>query len=264
MAAKSGFRPGRYDSRDYIFSARSISAKAASASRCIIEHDVPVIDQGRAVPCCVSISVTTCLEALDQNAGTPLSFMYNYYCARTYNDRLSALDIREGLDAAASYGICTKNLHNATIDRAGATVKPSQAADNDALRRRIAYDPASSSWAYEHFQNNNRVDDWRNSIQQGSPVIMGFELTDAYNNIPKTNNTHGLPVNSVSFDGHAVTIMGYDNEHDNGQIGAGAFFVRDSRGSGFADSGYWWLPYELVETHLVVDSWTVLSLTETN
>lgn len=264
MTIKSGFRPGRYDSRDYIYSARQSPESMANVDRVIIEHDVPVIDQGNIVPCCVSVAVTTCLEVLDQNAGTPLSFMYNYYWARANRNRLSTLDIRQSLDAAGSYGICSKILHDMQLDRGGATIKPSQAADSEAITRRISFNPVISNWAYEHFENNNRIAGWRNAIQQKYPVIIGLYLTDAYENIPKTNYTHILPMNGPASDGHAVTVMGYDDVHDNGALDSGAFFVRDSRGDGFADKGYWWLPYVLVETHLIVDSWTVLGLTETN
>lgn len=231
MSTKSGFRLGRYDSRDYIYLARKSPENSAAAGRIIIEHDVPVVDQGNIVPCCVSVAVTTCLEVLDQNEDIPLSFMYNYYWARTSRRSLGVLDIRQGLDAAASYGICIKAFHDVQLDREGATTKPNQAAYKEAMKRRIAFDPAISSWSYEHFTNSNRIIGWRNAIQQGAPVIIGFDLTDAYKNIPYNGNTHILPVNDVAFDGHAVTVMGYDDGYDNGSLGSGAFFVRDSRGS---------------------------------
>nr|VFJ95519.1 MAG: hypothetical protein BECKLFY1418A_GA0070994_10514 [Candidatus Kentron sp. LFY] len=190
--------------------------------------------------------------------------MYNYYWARTSKNHLGLLNIRQGLDAAASYGICTKVLYDVQLNREGAATRPNRSARREAEKRKIAFDTVISSWAYEHFNNRNRINEWRNAIQQGAPVIMGFDLTNTYQNIPNTNNTHALPVNDAAFDGHAVTVVGYDDSHDCGSLGAGAFFVRDSRGTGFADRGYWWLPYELVETHLVVDSWTVLRLSEPN
>ena len=255
---------GLYDSRDYIYSSGRIPDSKTGAELVTIDHDVPVIDQGRIVPCCVSIAVTTCLEVLDINARTPLSFMYNFYWARSSQSTLSSLDIRQGLNAAATYGICVKALHDVSLDRAGAIIKPSYAADVDAMKRRIAFDPAIQNWEYEHFEIANRVACWRNAIQQGAPVIMGFDVTSAYKNIINTNNTHTVPVNDVASDKHAVTVMGYNDGHQNGSIADGAFLIRDSRGAGFADKGYWWLPYELVETHLVADSWTVIKLNENN
>lgn len=263
MPTRSGFRPGRYDSRDHIYSIRTSPASIAKADQVIIRHDIPVIDQGTIVPCCVSVAVTTCLEVLDKDAQSALSFMYNYYRARQNPGSLGVLEIRQGLAAAASYGICIKTLHDVSLDRAGAITRPIPKADEEAKTRMIAFDSVVLTWAYERFENNNRIDGWRNAIRHGAPVIMGFDLTSAYKNIPHTENTHTRPENDVGTDGHAVTVMGYDNDHDNGSLGRGAFFIRDSRGDGFADKGYWWLPYDLVETHLIVDSWTVLSLTET-
>lgn len=264
MPTRSGFRPGRYDSRDHIYSIRTSAASIAKAEHVIIEHDVPIIDQGKIVPCCVSVAVTTCLEVLDKDAQIPLSFMYNYYRARLNPSSLGVLEIRQGLAAAASYGICIKKLHDVRLDRIGAITRPSPKADDEAKTRMIAFDPVVLTWAYEHFENNNRIDGWRNAIKQGAPVIMGFDLTRAYHNIPNTGNIHTRPENDVGTDGHAVTVMGYDDNHDNASFGCGAFFIRDSRGDGFADKGYWWLPYDLVETHLVVESWTVLRLTQNN
>jgi hypothetical protein len=264
MPIKSGFRPGRYDSRDYIYSIRTSHESIADSNRLIIDHDVPVIDQGKIIPCCVSIAVSTCIEVLDSIALTPLSFMFNYFWARTNQNSLSSLDIRQSLNAAGTYGICVRSLHDVPLDRVGASTKPSQAAEQEAIMRRIAFDPAISNWAYEHFDNRDRVSGWRNAIQYGAPVIMGFEVTSAYKNISNTGDTHFLPINDVASDGHAVTVMGYDDNHDNGSLGQGAFNIRDSRGIGFADKGYWWMPYQLVETHLVVDSWAVIKLNETN
>lgn len=139
MPTKSGFRPGRYDSRDYIYSARWSPGNVTNARRIIIKHDVPVIDQGNIVPCCVSVAVTTCLEVLDQDVNTPLSFMYNYYWARTSKNHLGLLNIRQGFDVAASYGICTKVLYDVQLNREGAATRPNRSARREAEKRKIAF-----------------------------------------------------------------------------------------------------------------------------
>ena len=199
---------------------------------------------------------------LDKNGATPLSFMYNYHLARPGSSRLSTLEIRDGLTAAALYGICTKALHDVELNREGANTTPSQAADDEAITRRIGPSLSASDWAYEHFESDNRIAHWRNAIQIGVPVIMGFYLTESYHNISINNNTHARPLNEVGSDGHAVTVMGYNDKHDNGALSPGAFYVRDSRGDDFGDKGYWWLPYELVKAHMIVDSWTVIDVTQ--
>lgn len=256
MKFNSGFKQGFYDGRDHLFTTRNVSEYL---SKVVIPHDIPVIDQGNVVPCCVSISVTTCLEVMDKQPNTSLSFMYNYYWARTSPNNLGKLDIRQGLDAAAEYGICAANLHHVPLNKDGAMVRPSQIAINDGNKRKIAFNPVISSWEYQHFNNTNRVNSWKNAIQSGMPIIMGFFITEAYENIPFAQNIHSKPI-GLSTDGHAVTVMGYDDMHENNMPELGAFYIRDSRGNGFADQGYWWLPYSLVDTHLVVDSWTVLRL----
>lgn len=255
-----GLRLGGYDSRDFLYHQRTPSDLVSGSSRVIISHDIPVVNQGAIVPCCVSVCVSTCLEVMDSSEGVALSFMYNYYRARNYLDRLSSIDIRTGLDAAAAWGICRRDLHNVALDRNGALSVPSADADADADTRKIGYDPGAQSSAYERFGNGNRTDDWKNALRNGAPVIVGLFITDAYSSIQYTSNIHMSPSNSTSETGHAVTIMGFDDNKECNNLQNGAFFVRDSQGGGFAEKGYWWMPYDLVDSHFIFDSWTVHAL----
>lgn len=265
MIIKPGLRSPRYDSRDYIYHKRIPPEDRKDLSQITIEHDVPIIDQGKDVPCCVSIAVTTCMEVLDKTLEQPLSFMYNYYRARNKHNRLNRLEIRQALDAASEFGICTKSLHNVSLDKEGASKPPSKKADSNALKRSIAISPYST-WSYEHFENSDRVDLWRNAIQIGIPVIMGFSMTKSYDEIPHRNNTHIRPKDEKETGGHAVTVMGYDDnynnhEHDESLSKPGAFLIRDSVGNIYpGNNGCWWLPYELVKSHLVTDSWAIISV----
>lgn len=267
---KPGLRSPRYDSRSFIYSERVPPDERLVSPQITIEHDVPIINQGKIVPCCVSIAVTTCLEVLDSNQGQKLSFMYNYYQARDKKDRLSGLGILQGLNAAARYGICTRELHDVSLDRDGANKIPDDAADEDARNRKITLGP-HLRWSYEQFEDSNRVKLWRNALQCGIPVIMGFFVTNAYKKIPETGNTHIRPEREQASDGHAVTVMGYNDLHNN-QINdpslteTGAFLIRDSVGNEFPDNnGCWWLPYELAKfssasSSLVNESWAVIDV----
>lgn len=269
---KPGLRSPRYDSRNFIYSERPPPDGRLDSPQITIEHDVSIIDQGKIVPCCVSIAVTTCLEVLDSNKGQPLSFMYNYYQARNKKDRLSRLEILEGLNAAARFGICTRELHDVSLDRDGASKIPDVAADSDAKNRKITLSPYLR-WSYEQFEHSNRFKHWRNALQCGIPIIMGFFLTNAYKKIPETGNTHIRPVEEQGSDGHAVTVMGYNDLHNNQIIDPslkemGAFLIRDSVGDIFANRGYWWLPYELARfssaSSLINDSWAVIDVSQSN
>ena len=256
MALRSGYRLGRNDTRDFIFSTDTALIPAIGTSF-QIQHDVSVVNQGLTVPCCVSVAVTTCLEVLDHELpGTRLSFMYNYYWARRDRRYLSELDIRQGMNAAITHGICRITFHNVPLNKEGALIRPNTEAIADGKTRCIKFNNHWLRWAYERFNNSGRVDAWRFALASGFPVVLGFDLTSAYDNIPDTNNTHAFPENEAAYGGHAVVAMGYDDQWQNG-----AFYIRDSRGSQFGDNGYWWLPYELAESHLIIDSWTVHEVT---
>jgi len=276
MIIKPGLRSPRYDSRNFIYRERTPPDDTRDQAQITIEHDVLIIDQGKIVPCCVSIAVTTCLEVLDKSLKQPLSFMYNYYQARDMKDRLSRLEILQGLKAAAKYGICTKELHDVSLDREKAKLRPNDDADRDAATRKITkiptkLTPTRLTWAYEKFHDGNRrVELWRNAIQIGIPIIMGFFLTNTYEEIRNNGCTHIRPENEQGSDGHAVTVMGYDDdynnqEHDGSLKKPGAFLIRDSVGDIFPNNnGCWWLPYELAESDLITESWAVISVTHSN
>ena len=57
--------------------------------------------------------------------------------------------------------------------------------------------------------------------------------------------------------GHAMEIIGYDDDHPNLDGSKGAFEVRNSWDSGWGDKGYGWLPYGYLFNGLLKDAWTV-------
>ncbi len=222
-----------------------------------------VRDQGPEVPCCVSASIVGAMEVLDalRRDVVTLSMLYHYYRARPRASRLSALAFRAGLKAALR-GVCTADLHpdriNGTegpIARQDALRKPDSDADADARGRRIAesdlyYDPA-----FVRLDDSARVDQWRSCIHNNYPVLVGFDLSDSYQRM-RNGESDRLERGQIvgAQHGHAVILTGYND-------GEKAFRVKDCQGPTFGDSGYWWMPYELAETQMVVESWVIGEIT---
>lgn len=258
MAFKLGLKAAQYHPKDHPADLSMLDSSNIR-SDFTIDIDVPVVDQKNTVPCCVSIAVTTCLEVLDLHPSTPLSFLFNYYFARPDSSKLVPIEIRDGLIAAAKYGVCQKSLFNPGLSNYGATIEPPENAIDEARSRKIQ--KGKLRWAYKHFLENY-VAEWKAYIADGYPVILGFQTTDDYHGINKFDPIHPIPTSrSNSSNGHAVVIVGYDDDKNCGSGGIGAFKIRDSRGNSFAKDGHWWLPYTLAESHIIMDSWTVTELT---
>src|SRR5262249_32204092 len=152
--------------------------------------------------------------------------------------------------AAASYGVAPLALHDPPFTAEGAALRPSDNAFGRAHDFAIAYNTATRSWEYRRLDDSRRIRAWRDALQDGLPIAFGFWLTDAYWKIPAAENTHPAVDDLTSEVQHAAVVVGIDDARE-------AFFVKDSQGTTFADGGYWWLPYRLVESRVVLEAWTI-------
>jgi len=247
---KRGWKPSPFDARDFSLAA---APAAVGPGDFRLRDEFPPKDQGDSVPCCVSAAVTAAMELLDQ-AKPPaeaLSMLFHYYTARADPRSLGGLSVREGLDAAVTTGICTAALHNPPMSREGALLRPSDAAFDNAKRHRlVGFDPVLRTFRYYRLADVGRVDAWRSTLRSGMPLVVGFWLTAPYAALTAANPVHGAVDGESSSDGHAVAVCGFDDART-------AMLVKDSRGDKFADRGWWWLPYDLVDLPLVQEAWAI-------
>jgi hypothetical protein len=243
----SGWTPSPYDGRDIHYAALD----AALPPRATLRHPFTVRNQGD-VPCCVSVVVATCMEILDAQRGRTieLSPLFHYWTARSNPLELRVLDPRTALQAASTTGICRRDLHDPPFDAEGAARPPSDAARADADRQRLAgYDASSMKMQYSVVAGP-KVAACKAAIARGVPVMLAFWVTSAYRVLSAMKPTHGAPPRERSDDGHAVTLIGYDDARS-------TFLVKDSRGASFAKNGHWQLPYSVMESPLVHEAWVL-------
>lgn len=128
------------------------------------------------------------------------------------------------------------------------------AANTKAIRY-MRLDPATATRAQV-------LDNIRGAVAKGYAVMFGFSVytsLSASPDIPYPSPTDRLE------GGHAVLIVGYDDNHQNvgsasGGNGKGALLIRNSWGAGWGDRGYGWLPYDYVRTGLADDFWTCFKM----
>lgn len=81
----------------------------------------------------------------------------------------------------------------------------------------------------------------RRSLADGMPVLLSMLV---YDSIGKTPATGLLPLPTAAdkvVGGHAVMVVGYDNQKR-------VLIIRNSWGAKWADAGYFYMPYEYVKT----------------
>lgn len=86
----------------------------------------------------------------------------------------------------------------------------------------------------------NRVIDAKGYLAEGIPSVMGMQTCDAFHHLRGSNTVYNA-FGGHDCGGHAVTVVGYDDNRF-----GGAFKVINSWGTGWGDGGYFWLPYDFV------------------
>jgi hypothetical protein len=225
----------------------------------------PPHDQLKQVPCCVSCAITKGMEAIDAARGSSirLSPMYNYYFSRPNRTGWPWLTFHDGFRSATQDGVASLAAYPATFMKSQFDSNVPQSARNDAQRHKVhVKNPSIGDRGYWKLARSDRVNEWKSTIDQGWPVLLGMRVSEDYRRLDHDHRdplpTATLPVGGSPLTNarHAIAILGYQ-ENDEGS----AFRVSDSRGSRFGEDGRWWLPYQLVITSLVIEAWTLRYIT---
>lgn len=102
------------------------------------------------------------------------------------------------------------------------------------------------------------LDSIKRYLAGGFPSMFGFPVYTEFDN-PLAGGLIAFPGPTSHYrGGHAIVAAGYD---DNLMIGAdkGAFLIRNSWGTAWANAGYAWLSYKYVTAGLANDWWTLIS-----
>ncbi len=203
----------------------------------------PVANQGKFGSCTAFATVKGLQEFLLKKQGhfEPQSAAYLWFQTR------KALGARDQ-DTGAPTEFAVKMLDNlgTPTEKAFPYLEQAKQDDEEARKAFVSRQPDSSvvSQAKENrivtgLKQTDKLSGIRRSLADGMPVLVSMRV---YDSIAKTGKDGLLPLPKESdkmVGGHAVLAVGYDNRR-------GVLIIRNSWGAGWADGGYFYMPYDYI------------------
>lgn len=111
------------------------------------------------------------------------------------------------------------------------------------------------------------VDRIKSLLEQGLPSMCGYIVYFGAEFQARANAGIPLPLpTDLKVGGHALMICGYDdtkvitNSSTDGATSTGGFQIQNSRGTGWGEQGFGWLPYDYFLKGLANDVWSVINM----
>lgn len=219
---KYSWRPDIPDSRDRYFTPKSIELPKV-VNKLGVKNQLE--NQG-SLGSCTGNASTSAVEIL-LGLDTQLSRLMAYYTARVAINEVkndSGAYIRDAIKGIVKVGVCNESTWPYVIKKFK-TKPPKQ-----------AYDQATSLVTKLSTYEYARVESLRQlktALAQGFPVVFGFTVPEAFDNLPK-NGLLTLPKKGEkSLGGHAVVAVGYDDRPAQPYV-----WIRNSYGDDWGLKGY--------------------------
>lgn len=129
------------------------------------------------------------------------------------------------------------------------TKKPSKQWIQDAAQYKLTGDAVP--------QQINTLDDVKAALANKELVPFGFQVFSSFQNIGSDGIMPMPQANEQVIGGHAVTIVGYDDNKVGPDGSKGYLKVLNSWGPGWGDHGYFYMPYDFFTPDNVSDKWAV-------
>lgn len=247
---KYGWIPSKPDHRDKLFfnafPPKPIVVKSAS-----LRSGMPkVYDQGQ-LGSCTGNAIAGAFEYDQMKQGLKdfmPSRLFIYYGERSIEGTIpldNGASLRDGFIVINKSGVCSEVT--CPYDIANFTNKPSVNAYTEALTHK----------SVKYMSIPATVTALKQAIVEGYPVIIGFSVPQSFES--QSLATTGFMTIPTQKDkiigGHAVVICGFNDNLTNNNT-TGFFEVRNSWSPDWGLGGYFWLPYNNVNT-LVSDCWVL-------
>jgi C1A family cysteine protease len=238
------WQPDKLDTRDYKY---TVTQKVSPNIVDLRSYCSPIENQG-SLGSCTGQAIAGAIELLNKRNRRPtdVSRLFIYYYERLLLGTVnydSGAYIRDGIKATNKYGASLESYWPYDIRKF--KQEPITEAKTDALTRKVT--------RYERVIDFNGCID---ALSNGYPVVMGFHVYTSFMsaNVARTGN---MPYPNVNRErllgGHAVLLVGYNKTRK-------VFIARNSWGTGWGDRGYFYMPFNVVNSNMSSDYWIIKSV----
>jgi len=250
-----GCKPDVHDHRDFPYSACAPVDQSKPLPPKVDLRPLmsPVEDQKNVGSCVANASVGAMeylqLQALKKrwmcfNKYRDLSRLYAYFNSRLLDGTIyedAGTTLRSMMKGLSQYGVCSEAVW--AYDVTKWSTRPTPA----------AYAEGKKHTVHEYYRVNSQRD-LQNALANGLPVVFGAMLYSGFSETPSTGIVKMPDTAKESpLGGHAMLVVGYDLE-------AKQYIVRNSWGTGWADKGYCYIPFEFfgdLQSSCVWDAWVI-------
>jgi C1A family cysteine protease len=247
---KYSWLPDLPDHNDYYYEP-SLWKRLTTSSSVDLRPGMPEVWNQGQLGSCVSHGVLACDEFAQKKEKLTEVFkgsrLFCYYVGRSIEKTVSVdsgLQVRDGVKAVATKGICPEHLWPYDISKFAE--KPPQAAFEEAIKH-----PAVKYYRVE--QNRSHI---MACLDEGYPIVFGFTVYEELegDEILKTGILPMPTSSSKNLGGHCTVICGYDKASK-------LYLIRNSWGKHWPNdqlAGYFYIPFSYVEnSDLASDFWTL-------
>jgi C1A family cysteine protease len=239
--------PDKPDSRDKIYQPTGLGTAVNAID--LRQYCTPIENQG-ALGSCTGNAIAGAIELLNKRnrKQTDVSRLFIYYYERLLEGTVnydSGAYIRDGIKVTYTYGAPLESLwpYNITKYRTA----PASSAVKDAAKRKVTL--------YQRATDFNACID---ALTNGFPVVIGFTVYDSFESGNWWYTTGVMPYPNTNTEsilgGHCVLLVGFNKATQQ-------FIARNSWGTSWGLSGYFYMPFPVIQnTYMSADFWVIKSV----
>ena len=142
---------------------------------------------------------------------------------------------------------------------------PYTAADDNAQPEENDFRKAAEfrtlGWSYFSTTTDAGLDILKSHLNDGNVAVISMSVYETFVFTDTSGTPHSYSRSNVPLSanvmtgqladyegGHAVTVVGYDDDKDYGNGNKGAFKIANSWGASWGNSGYFWVSYDFIKT----------------
>lgn len=216
--------------------------------------EIPIYDQHN-IGSCTANSASVCydFEFADMKSGHEFhpSRLFLYYNTRMIEGTTSEDNgafIRNTFKSMNKYGMCPEHLWPYKEKKFAVHPTPE------------AYTEAQNNTIIKYSRVPQTISAIKKTLVSGAAIAFGFNVYESFeHNDWSKNKIMPIPKPKFekSFGGHAVAIVGYDDD-------IACCKIQNSWSSSWGDKGYFWMPYELITSKECSDFWCIESIKNSN